>query len=163
MPTDGKIHCLGDAEVKALGITYVRLTGQNRTTQDYDADYSFYDDGKIIDNNTQKQVDSGIIAFGGTTDLLFIDIWANVIVPANTAQSDNFRINFGYYGYAQAEVRPYILEGKGGPKIVADLETYDATNDKSYTLIADQRQDKFTQDYTYFSQMAGSNYFTTPN
>lgn len=163
LPTDGKIHYLGDAEVKALGITYVRLTGQNRTTQDYDADYSFYDDGRIIDNNTQKPVDSGIISFGGTIDTLYIEIWANVIVPANTPKSAGWRINFGYYGYAQEEVRPYTLEDKGTPKIVAEVDTLDATKDKTYTLVADQQQDKFTQDYAYFSQMAGHNYFTTPN
>lgn len=163
LPTDGKIHYLGDDEVKALGITYVRLTGQNRTTHEYDADYSFYDDGRIIDNNTQKQVNSGIISFGGTIDTLYIEMWANVIVPANTPKSAGWRINFGYYGYAQLEVRPYTLEDKGTPKIVAEVDTLDATKDKTYTLVADQRQDKFTQDYTYFSQMAGSNYFTTPN
>lgn len=162
LPTDGKIHYLGDDEVKALGITYVRLTGQNRTTHDYDADYSFYDDGRIIDNITQTRVNSGIISFGGTIDTLFIDIWANVIVPANTPQSAGFRINFGYYGYAQLEVRPYTLEGKGSPKIVAEVDTLDATKDKSYTLIADQKQDIFTQDYSFNSTVGPFNYFTTP-
>lgn len=122
--------------------------------------YSFYPNGTIIDDLTGDKT-TDYIQVGYPDNYAIINM--PILIPAHTTSTDKYHILFGYYGHAQVQVRPYSMTEKGSEKIVADMDTIDATTDKDFYLDVKQKQDKFSVDYTYYSTMAGSYFFTGGN
>lgn len=118
--------------------------------------YSFYPNGTIIDDLTGNKT-TDYIQVGYPDNYAVINM--PILIPAHTTSTDKYHIQFGYYGHAQVQVRPYLMTEKGSEKIVADMDTIDATADKDFYLDIKQKQDKFSVDYTYYSTMASSYFF----